>query len=667
MRPWLTGIILSAALLPACTCAPLGVNETRFACERQDDCLEGFECLDLGEGAECVPVGSERPDAGQTQDAGSDGGMQSVDDDGGEPIIDAGMEEDAGEPDAGPPDAGLLSLHFLTTQQNVAVGACSGITLVEARSDGAPWRVQSETTLTLSSLDGGVRFSESPSCASMTGSVTINTGADNADFYMSAAGAGVHTVRVSSPGYVSAQQDLEVGVSPQIITLANIPGQVRGGACTRGTVELRRGGTLVLADAAIPVSLASMNASQVQFFANSSCDTTTTSVTIAMGTSARDFWFKPLTANPQTISATASFDADQASFTSLNIVRRTGCYFAAASALPDGGTQGGTYSRTCTLPNPVIDTNSSFLVSQFVPNSAVPAASALSVRCRLTSTTQATCTRNGDGASGNAYVQVAEIPQNLKVQRAASGQCPAAVTLQPLDGGIAPFLIRQVSSGTPVMNGNHTAVARWVSPDVTTTPSVCGGYEHQLVEWRGVEVTTGALDGGLLAGQAEATVTGLPAVSNDAVLLVQAGLSNANEMAACSLLVRGDMPSPTSVKVSRGAGDAGCPLGAVPQVTWQRLDFDTRADVDTYRVTFAPQETAKTITIAPVDTSRTMMMTSSQSFAGQGAGETDEGSSIRGSAGIVSFSLTSSTTLQVTRGSSGSTSQFVIYVVELTP
>lgn len=658
MRAWLTVIILSAAMLPACTCGPLGVNETRFACERSEECLEGFECIDLGEGAECLPVGTERPDAGEPEDAGTQNN-----DAGEEPPVDAGMEQD----DAGVPDAGMLSLHFLTTQQNVAVGACSGITLVEARSDGAPWRVSADTTLTLSSTPGGVRFSDSATCASMTNSLTINTGANSANFYMSAASSGVYSVRVESADYVAAAQDLEVGVSPQIITLANIPGQVRGGACTRGTVELRRGGTLVMADMAIAVSLASMNAGQVRFFSDAACENSTSSLTIAMGSSSRDFWFKPFNANSQTISATASFDADQASFTSLNVVRRTGCYFSPAMALPDGGTQAGTLSRSCTLTNPVIDTNSSFLISQFIPNSPVSAASALSVRCRLTSTTQATCTRNGDSSSGNAYVQVAEIPQNLKLQRAAASQCPAAVPLMPLDGGIAPFLLRAVSSGTPVMNGNHTAVARWVEPDVTTTPSVCGGYEHQLVEWRGVDVTSGELDGGFVAGQSEATLTGLPAVSNDSVLLVQAGLSNSNEMAACSLLVRGDMTSPTSVKLSRGAGDAGCPLGVVPQVTWQRIDFDARADVDTYRVTFAPQETVKMLIISPVDTSRTMMMTSSQSFAGQGAGETDEGSSVRGSAGTVSFSLMSSTNLQVTRGSSGSTSQFVIYVVELNP
>ncbi|MGV3619888.1 MAG: hypothetical protein ACO1OB_03670 [Archangium sp.] len=667
MRASTAFFLLFAALLSACTCAPLGVNETRFACEADDECLEGFSCIDVGEGPECLPSDTERPDSGEAEDAGFDAGQPNEEDagmpDGGEPLIDAGLEED----DAGTPDAGTLSLHFLTTQQNVAVGACSAITLVETRSDGAPWSVPSDLTLTLSSMPTGVRFSRLADCSTMTTSVEMRTGATNANFYMSAQQAGVYALRVSAPGFESASQDLEVGVSPQIITLANVPGQVRGGACTRGTVELRRAGALVDADVPVVVSLASMNASQVQFFTSSSCSTTTTSVTIAAGASSRDFWFKPLTANAQVISATASFDADQASFTSLPVVRRTGCYFAAASTLADGGVQAGTLSRSCTLPVPLIDTSTSFLVSQFVPNSSVTQTSALSLRCRISSTTQAVCTRNGDSSSGNAYVQVAEIPQNLKVQRAGSSSCPATIALSPLDAGVEPFLLRAVSSGTPVLNGNHTAVARYAPPDVSTTPSVCGGYEHQLVEWRGVEVTAGSLDGGFAAGQSEVTVTGLPAVSTDAVLLVQAGLSNSNEMAACSLLVKGDMTTPTSVRLSRGAGDAGCPLGAVPQVTWQRIDFDERADVDTYKVTFAPQETSKTITIAPVDSSRTMMMTSSQSFAGQGAGETDEGSSVRASAGTVSFSLMSSTTLQVTRGASGSTSSFVIYVVELTP
>lgn len=649
MRAWTTLLFLCA--WSACECGPLGLDETRFTCTTSDDCLEGFAC----DGVECVPAGSLRPDAGEEEDAG-------------ELLPDAGLP-DAGGPDAGDFDAGVLSLHFLTTQQNVAVDACSAIALVEARAEGAPYAVPQGAVVTLGSTPAGVRFFEAPTCAGAPiSTAAINAGGTNVHFYMSAPAADLYTVRASSPGFLPATQDLEVGVSPQIIALSGVPGQVRGGQCTAVTVELRRAGMPDTAAAAVVVSLTSMNAGQVAFYSSSSCGSTTSSVTIAAGASSAQFWMKPFTAGPQTIVATAPFDGDQLSFNTTGIVRRVGCSFTGSSPGADGGVVAGQTSRSCSFTPAVTDLGASFVVSQFTANVSGAGPNAASLRCRLSGTTTVQCTRSSDAVAGNAYLQIAEVPQHLRVQRVSSGACPASIAVLPLDGGTTPFILKTVSSGTTELNGNHTAVARYVAPDtVTTTPGVCGGYEHQLVEWSGVTVTTGELDGGLTAGQLEATVTGLPAVSTDAVVLVASGMSNATVVSACSVLVRGELASPTSVRLSRAAGDAGCPLTTVPQVTWQRIDFGARARVDAYRVDFTPAQTVRTITIAPVDTTRTLMLTSSQSFGGQGAGETDDPSSSRASTGTFLFSLPGSSSLEVRRATAGSAASVTVYVVELSP
>ncbi len=663
---------VSMVALAGCDCGALGVDTTRFACSASEDCLEGFVCLDVGDGPECLPVGTEVPeaDAGPVDAGEADAGLPDagVEEDAG--VDDAGADDDAGTPDAAVDfDAGLLSLHFLTTQQNVAVNGCSAIALVEARADGVPYAVPQSTPVTLASSPGGVSFYENPTCTGMAAtSVNINTGSDNVDFYMRAASANVYAVEASSPGFTSAAQDLEVGVSPQIITLAGVPGSVRGGECTAGVVELRRAGVLDAAVMPVNVALSAVNAGQVRFYSSSSCSSTTSNVTINTGASSTQFWMKPLTGGAQTIIATAPFDGDQLSFSTTPIVRRSSCFFAGATAAADGGVTAGTTQRSCTISPPVSDMNATLVLSQFTASLAAGTPpNAASARCRLTAVNAVTCTRSSEAVNGNAVIQVAEVPQNLRVQRVGSSACPGSQPTAPLDGGPVPFVLRTVNSSTATITGNHLAVARFVDPDVTVTPAMCGGYEHQVAEWNGVTVTTGELDGGFTSGQAEATVTGLPAVSPDTVLLVQASPTNSASIAACEALVRGDLASPTSVTLTRGAVDAGCPLSPLPQVTWQRIDFGARADVDTYRLNFAPNQTTQTLTIAPVDSTRALVLASNQSFGGQGAGETAELSSTRVSTGTFSFTLTSNTSVTVTRPNSGSAASVTVYVVELTP
>jgi len=89
--------------------------------------------------------------------------------------------------------------------------------------------------------------------------------------------------------------------------------------------------------------------------------------------------------------------------------------------------------------------------------------------------------------------------------------------------------------------------------------------------------------------------------------------------------------------------------------------------VSAYSVTFAPGEREKLVSISPVDTTRSLVMTSSQSAGGQGAGETDYPGSDKHGEGVARFNLESATQVRVTRPESSASARFTFYVIELTP
>jgi hypothetical protein len=78
-------------------------------------------------------------------------------------------------------------------------------------------------------------------------------------------------------------------------------------------------------------------------------------------------------------------------------------------------------------------------------------------------------------------------------------------------------------------------------------------------------------------------------------------------------------------------------------VHYERLDFNNEANVSAYSVTFAPGEREKSVSVSPVDTTRSLVMTSSQSAGGQGAGETDYPGSDKHGEGVARFNLESAT------------------------
>ena len=127
------------------------------------------------------------------------------------------------------------------------------------------------------------------------------------------------------------------------------------------------------------------------------------------------------------------------------------------------------------------------------------------------------------------------------------------------------------------------------------------------------------------------------------------------------------MPSPTSLSFSRAAGDAGCPLTALELVHYERIDFGNKASVREYTATFARGVTSRTVTITPIDTTRTVVFSASQITGGQGAGESDFASPGGISEGLFQLVLTNPNTVTATRAESTSAASVTFYVAQLNP
>jgi hypothetical protein len=132
-------------------------------------------------------------------------------------------------------------------------------------------------------------------------------------------------------------------------------------------------------------------------------------------------------------------------------------------------------------------------------------------------------------------------------------------------------------------------------------------------------------------------------------------------------MIRGAMPSSSSIAFTRSAGDGGCLVQAMENLSYERVDFGTKGLVREYTATFAPGTASRSVTITPVDTTRTLVFASSQIAAGQGAGETDHDGIALFNEGAFQLVITNATTVTVTRVESTSTAIVTFYVAELVP
>lgn len=448
------------------------------------------------------------------------------------------------------------------------------------------------------------------------------------------------------------------------------PALVATGACVRLTLSSSEA---VLADTDVTLDVAPSTSARVS--GDATCSGAVTSTRLAAGTSSTAVFLKPLTAGRVTVTARAPFGAATQTLTVAPIVRRSVCALPAAGPpLPDGGPGAPGTSKTCTFSPPIERLEQAVLVTQTLVPPLLLIGSG-QVTCRLASTSTIECERRQDSDEVTVYFQVAELQAGSRTVRTA-GTC---ALLSPLDGGIATaqldggaeaskaFLFKSAASASNFYDDDDGPLVLQVAADVVTVAPFGGICVHaQLVELEGVTVDRGIVDGG--ATGFSSTLAGLPAVGPNTALLTQTLTPDAVSD-VCSVMVRGAIASPTSLSFSRALGraDAGCPLTPMPPVFFERVDFGSRGTVQQLDAVLEAGAASVGVTIRPVDLSRTLVFASSQTVAGQGAGETSTlGPRLYTSATAI-FNLTGSTTVSVQRGETTGAAAFTFSVVELTP
>jgi hypothetical protein len=489
-------------------------------------------------------------------------------------------------------------------------------------------------------------------------------------FYASSPDARTFTVTASSPPLTAATQTMVISQPPtSLVFTSTPPNPVRGGTCLTTTVEARRGAVAAPVGTNTTIGLTAMPSGGTLFYSDGACTTTTTNATMAAGTSTATFFVKPLTNMTNVISAAAPFGTANQNLVTVRIVRRGSCDFVARMALPDGGTQTDT-TNTCTFFPAVTDLSASLLITQGIAQVSGSELGVAEVRCRLASTTTVTCVRRQDLDPASVHYQIAEVPAGMLVQRSTSFSCPGTITLPTAVNPARSFVLKATANNTTAFDDEDAAIATLTGPNtVTIAPTACEGYDVQVVDWAGITVTRGTVAGGVPMGATSASVTGLPAASNNRAMLIQPGIGSTSSRPVCSSMVRATTPSPSSIAFTRAAGStsAGCHNTAPEALAWERIDFGNKATVREYTANFVGGDTSTTVTISPVDTSRTLVFASSQMAGGQGAGETDHSGTSRFTEAAFQLVLTDATTVTVTRAEDTSAAIVTFYVAELLP
>jgi hypothetical protein len=186
----------------------------------------------------------------------------------------------------------------------------------------------------------------------------------------------------------------------------------------------------------------------------------------------------------------------------------------------------------------------------------------------------------------------------------------------------------------------------------------------QVVELTGATVTravTAQMTGTQL------TVSNLPAADPATTALLFTYRLTGTPDGICDGVLRGELTSPTSITFSRGAGDSDCADAVIDAISWERIDFGARARASHSVVTMNSGSTFGSVPISAVDTTRTLVFASGQGQCGQGGGESDySGDDVIG-ASVARHVLSSSTTLDLTRGSSNGVAKWTSTVLQLEP
>lgn len=454
---------------------------------------------------------------------------------------------------------------------------------------------------------------------------------------------------------------------PERLAFVTQPQMVRAGACSAAaTVELReKTGGAGTADASVQVSLSGDDGGLVRFFLDPTCDAGATSVDIASGQSSASFHFASLTGLTfDAVASSPGLISAQQTQTILPMVRRGSCAI-----------DGGQSTVRCAIDPPQTDLARTLLVFQASTNDDTPATS--NVRCALADAGEVFCQRNGDGGVAEIEWQTAERAFGLNVQ-SVTYDCNDAATvnvpIQPVSDAGATFLLSSRRQPGNSQGSEDFATVELVGSDtvrLSASASASCQATTQVVELQGANVSrgvTGAMTGLSLA------VTGLAPVDlgRTFLLLTFRGVSSGS--AICQWMVRGELDSPTSIRFTRGNGNAACApsradggfLG-IEAVAWERVELPAPTRVEQVSLSVASGVGFAEAVVAPVDLTRALVLSGTQGASGQGGGESDFTGSDRLGATLGTHRLAAPDTARVTRGSTSGATRWTSFVIELQP
>lgn len=571
-------------------------------------------------------------------------------------------------------------LAFSTPVRTQPTSVCSAAITIEARNamdQMVPITSSITVALGVMQANSGISFFTSASCSTAaTSSVVLTTAAPTQTVFIRGTTAGPFTLTGSSTGLTAATQSTTMTLGPDTLAFTNTPpAGLRGGECFPLTYQSRRGAMPFAVTVNTTVTFGP--ATGAKFYADPTCSTQLASQVLASGAILDTVFVRVLVSTPLSLTATAPFDGDAITVTALPIVRRGTCFFRAQTALDggfdaDGGALDGGFSQllaqTCAVSPPVGNLAQAMLLVQEL-GSQPGEHNDVMARCRLSNQSTIACLRRQGEHGLEVRWQVVELGSGLRVQAVTNPSCATSVTLPQAVDPAKSFVLRTLGTnaagfyddedGVPFFLANATTV---VAPALNS----CGGFDLQVVEWDGLSVTRGTLDGGLAAGVVSQTVLGLPPASTNRAVLVQAALDVDLMANTCALQVRGSLPGPSELGLRRAMGDAGCGADLLPRVVWERLDFGTRATVRELTITFGPGVLLVDTPITAVDPARTFVMSSNQTTMGQGMGETNYAPFTKIAEAAFGFDLTSNGTVLTTRrGRSSGSAVVTVYVVQV--
>lgn len=671
--------------LAGCTCDDTGATNGRYVCATNDDCAEGYFC-DFTK--ECIRNGGSMGGgvggggtAGGTGGAGAGGGGGSGGGGvgGGEPDGGVGGGSAGGSgggggggggggSGGGSVDAGFLALVFTSGAQTIPVGSCSAPVNFEVRNGTVPTGVAGGTVVTFSAAPGNVLgLFRGAGCAD-AGPLTMAPDASTGTFSFFGSDGGTFALSLTAPGFASATQQATTTYAPVAALVFTTAAQtVRAGDCSTAlTVELRdSANNPTRASPAVALVLTASPLPGVQFFSDPTCATSITQATVPVGASRATFYASSATGQPYTLTATGSGFNTTRAHTVLPMVRTGSCTIGAA----DGGT-------TCAVSPPLLSLTDAFLVYQV--QSVSPMAGAVAVRCDLDGLANITCRRRQFDGDALISWQVAEV-KGATVRRVDTtcdgGLSVALGSTAPPNGS---FVLTANDNDGTIINDNDLNVARLTDAGTAVDfffGGACQGEQSmgaQVVTLPTVVVSRGFTT--LAVGSTTRSISD-PPPPTQGVLLAQ-WTTNAGGAGICDRVLRTELQG-NSLNFVRANGSAAavCTATAVPQISYERVDFKATATVQQVSTTLAAGSAMGTATIPTVDRTRTLVFTGSHSSMGLGLGE----GTLVGNSGTTDFlgdvagtftlggSGYQSTQLVVRRATTQGASRWSVWVVELIP